>query len=350
MKILMLINGLYPEVKGGIEKVGVDLAAQLAKDHEVVVYTFYDKDLPAREIRNGFLIKRQKSSSDYGLRLPFGIHTVNVLRQLTSEAPKPDIMLVMSLGNGFISYLINKLFKIPYFIYALGADWYIARDKKILGRSFRLGIEYSTRLITQTHLIKNEVLDLLPKANIEVISNGLTLPDQRANGDKIISLGRLNEVKGITYLIEAVRSIDDCPELLVAGSGPEENRLKQQAEGLNITFTGSVPETEPYFLQGSIFVLPSLSEGLPQAMLEAMSYGLPVVATRVGGIPDIIEHGKTGFLVDPRDPEDLRKYIKILIADDSLRKTMSDNCLKEIQKFSWQNILAKFERLMRMAV
>ena len=204
MKILMLINGLYPEAKAGIEKVGADLAARLARDHEVVVYVFYDKNLPALETRNGFLIKRQKSSRDYSLKLP-GVHTINVLRQLKNEEPKPDILLAMSLGNGFLSYLIKKLFKIPFIIYALGSDWYITRDKKILGRSFRLGIEQSALLVTQTHIIQNEVLDLLPETSIEVIPNGLTLPDKRATGDKIISLGRLHEVKGLTYLIEAVR-------------------------------------------------------------------------------------------------------------------------------------------------
>ena len=349
MKILMLINGLYPEAKAGIEKVGADLAAQLAASHEVVVYAFYDKNLPTQEIRNGFLVKRQKSARDYGLKLP-GVHIMNVLWQLKSEDPKPDILLAMSLGNGFLSYLIKKLFNIPFIIYALGSDWYIARDKKILGRSFRLGIAESAVLVTQTQIIKNEVLDRLPQARIEVIPNGIVLPAERVSGDKIISLGRLHEVKGLAYLIEAIRGIDDCPELLVAGTGPEEDRLKQQGKGLNITFTGSVPETETTFLKGCMFVLPSLSEGLPQTMLEAMSYGLPVVATRVGGIPDIIEHGKTGFLVEPRDPEGLRTYIKKLIGDESLRKTMSDNCLQEIQKYSWANILHRFDQVMRKAV
>jgi glycosyltransferase involved in cell wall biosynthesis len=97
-------------------------------------------------------------------------------------------------------------------------------------------------------------------------------------------------------------------------------------------------------------VLPSLSEGLPQTMLEAMSYGLPVIATKVGGIPDVIEHAKTGFLIEPGNSEEIKKYIEILLEDEKLCEEMRDNCLREIQKYSWDHTVKRFEEVMRRSV
>jgi len=77
-----------------------------------------------------------------------------------------------------------------------------------------------------------------------------------------------------------------------------------------------------------------------------MSYGVPVVATRVGGVPDVITHGKTGFLIEPKNPKEIQKYVEILLRDEKLRKKLSENCLLEIQKYSWDKITKKFEDVM----
>lgn len=103
-------------------------------------------------------------------------------------------------------------------------------------------------------------------------------------------------------------------------------------------------------MEGGIFVLPSLSEGLPQAMLEAMSYGLPVIATTVGGVPDVVEHGRTGFLVEPGNSGEIRKYLERLLSDEVMRKTMSENCLTEIQNYAWPVLLKRMEGAMERLV
>lgn len=342
----MLINGLYPEKIGGVEKLGADLARHLAGRHELVVFTSHQENLPERETRDNFLIKRIKSSWDFRMNAPLGVRTFQILRHLSREEKKPDIILSMSLGFSFVSYLAKKLFRIPFIVYVLGSDWYVARDGKLNGRIFRLGIEKCDTLINQSNIIKNEVLERFPRARIEVIPNGIDLPSKRSRGEKIVSLGRLHPVKGIEFLIAAVRDIENCPELLVAGSGPEEERLKEMAKGLNIRFLGRIPESEELFLQGRVFVLPSLSEGLPQAALEAMSYGLPVVATRVGGIPEVVEHGKTGLLVEPGNPQALREAIERLLGDEALCDRMSENCLEEIKKYEWERIIEKFQAVL----
>jgi glycosyltransferase involved in cell wall biosynthesis len=350
MKVLILISGLYPERIGGIETMGAEMAAHLAREHEVSVYTAYGKDLPEVEERDGFTIRRLRSSKDLRPGFIPGARTFNILREIRKQADRPDIIISMSLMYGVVGYLARRLFGIPYCVYVLGSNWYAARDQRLKGMAFRFGISRCNVLVTQTSIIKNDVLKYFPRAKIEVIPNGITLPGKKADGDKIIYLGRLHKVKGLEYLIQAVREIEDCPEVIIAGSGPEESNLRRMAEGLNIRFVGKVLETGDIYTQGRFYVLPSISEGLPQAALEAMTYGLPVIATRVGGVPEIIEHGRTGFLVEPRDPEGLRKYMEMLISDPDLNSRMSLNCLADVRKYSWDNIIGEFDRVLRQTV
>lgn len=350
MKILMLINGLYPEARGGVEKLGADIARLLARNHDVVVYTSHAKGCPAIERRDGFLIKRMKSSMDYNFKIPIGVRTISWLRALKGEMPKPDVVYSMSLSYGSTCYLFRKLFGIPFVVHALGTDWYIARGKRVSGKAFRLGIEKCNTMITQTSIIKNDVLGYFAETDIEVIPNGVAIPPvQRPGGNAIISLGRLDPVKGLGYLIDAVKEIERPPRLIIAGTGPEEGNLRSITEGMDVEFAGWVSDVGEVFGRGKIFVLPSLSEGLPSAMLEAMSYGLPVIATKVGGVPDIIEHGKTGFLIEPKDTAAIKKYIKLLLEDDATFQEMSRNCLKEIQKYSWDKTIGRIEDVMAKA-
>lgn len=349
MKIVMLINGLYPEAIGGIEKIGSELAPILAKKHEVVVYTAPWKGRPPKEIRENYTIKRIKSSYNFKMKIPLGIRLFNTIRELGGEEKKPDVILSMSIGKGFNSYIANSLFGIPYVIYVLGSDWSIARNRRIGGVFFRQALKKCSTVITQSNIIKNDILNRFPRSRIEVVPNGLALPHKKANGDKIVFLGRLNKVKGIEYLIDAVRRIENCPELVIAGAGPEESALKSRAEGLNVKFAGRIPKADDLYMQGKIFVLPSLSEGLPQVILEAMSFGLPVIATRVGGIPDVIDHGRTGFLVEPGNSDAIREHIEILLADEALRRRMSEACLEEVEKYSWKHIAARIEAVLQKA-
>jgi glycosyltransferase involved in cell wall biosynthesis len=274
---------------------------------------------------------------------------VNTIRRLEREEKKPDVILSMSIGKGFTGYIANRRYSIPYVIYVLGSDWNIARGKRIGGTFFRLALKKCKTVVTQSDIVKNDILNRFPGTRIEVVPNGITLPRKRANGDKIVFLGRLHKVKGIEYLIDAVRDIKNCPELVIAGSGPEEARLKDKARGLNVTFAGRIPNADDLYMQGRFFVLPSLSEGLPQVILEAMSFGLPVIASGVGGIPDVIEHGKTGFLVEPGDSKGIRKHIEILLADEALRRRMSEACLAEVEKYSWEHVAARIEVVLQNA-
>lgn len=155
----------------------------------------------------------------------------------------------------------------------------------------------------------------------------LGLPD---DGRVIIGgVGRLHPFKGFTYLIDAfasIASLDQSALVAIAGSGPLDQSLKEQANRLGIgervRLLGQCDDVSLVYDALDVFVLSSLCEALPFALLEAMSHGLPVVGTTVAGVPEVIVSGETGFLVPPRDPAALAEAIRPLLDSAELRERL----------------------------
>lgn len=138
-----------------------------------------------------------------------------------------------------------------------------------------------------------------------VVPNGVDVPDQPiAAGDRVGTIALLEPVKGLEYLIEAARLLPG-KRFVIFGTGSREAALRERAGGLDVEFAGYVPSAEA-LPQLSVFVLPSIMENSPLALLEAMAAGIPVVASDVGGIP---EYAPADALVPPRDPDALARAI-----------------------------------------
>jgi glycosyltransferase involved in cell wall biosynthesis len=145
-----------------------------------------------------------------------------------------------------------------------------------------------------------------------------------------IYVGGLVETKGMSELAAAAEPLlskQERLQLVCLGDGPSRNRLlalqDRVARKRAVVSPGRVaPEEVPRFLQAADFlVLPSYSEGMPQAVLEAMNCGLPVVATRVGGVPEAVIDGETGLLVEPKNVDQLRDAMERMITDEAFRLT-----------------------------
>jgi glycosyltransferase involved in cell wall biosynthesis len=155
----------------------------------------------------------------------------------------------------------------------------------------------------------------------------------------VLFIGRLSSLKGVQYLIDAFKVIKKDYinlKLVIVGTGDFEGYLKNLSQGIaGIVFTGQIDSlnvrTTLYRNCASV-VVPSIYEGLPTVVLEAMACGKAVVASGVGGIPLLIRHGQNGFLTKPKDSEDLEKFIRLLLENANLRENMGAFGRKLVEK------------------
>lgn len=171
----------------------------------------------------------------------------------------------------------------------------------------------------------------------------------------VLTVANLVKRKGIADLVKAVSLIDNPRvKLVIVGQGPERENLEKLAKKLNIAerviFTGLVDEVSPFYTSADIFVLPSFFikkegdiEGLGIVLLEAQQYGLPVIGTKSGGIPEAIDNGRSGFVVPERNPRAIKEKILLLADDKELYFRMANRAPQFVQeKFNWVQSVKKY--------
>lgn len=196
-----------------------------------------------------------------------------------------------------------------------------------------------------------------PKSKIQKPTPGLGSGRESKKGKRaILTVGRLVERKGIRYLIDAMGLLPESldAELVIVGGGPLRESLeayaKEKGQGNRVKFVGRVSEEElkACYMKAAIYVQPAIvdsrgdTEMLGVVLLEAMHYGVPLVASNVGGIPDVVKDGETGLLVPQKDPKALASAIERLLEDRKLTDKIASNARKQLaSNFSWINILDK---------
>ena len=210
----------------------------------------------------------------------------------------------------------------------------------------------------------------LRKDRIEIIYNGIIFNQEHNNSQADVSqlraeynisnctfvigtLGRLVNVKGHNYLIQAMpfilKEIPNCV-LLIAGTGSLKTYLENLIKDLdlvnNVKLIGYVKDLNKFFSIIDLFVLPSLSEGLPISLIEAMAFGKPIVASMAGGIPEVIVNEDTGILIPPANVNKLEKTIINLSKDKDKMQRLSANSRKFVKtNFSSTNIAKQYENI-----
>jgi glycosyltransferase involved in cell wall biosynthesis len=164
--------------------------------------------------------------------------------------------------------------------------------------------------------------------------------------------GRLVPVKGPEFLVKAAKYIiSKYPDtyFIFTGDGSLENDLKKRALEMgiseNIIFLGWRDNVAKIISIYDIFVLPSLNEGMGRVLAEAMALGKPIVASNIGGVPDLVIHGKNGFLVPPKNPKELAKYIQVLIEDKDTRAKMGLKGKEMSLNFGAESMIEKIASL-----
>jgi glycosyltransferase involved in cell wall biosynthesis len=178
-----------------------------------------------------------------------------------------------------------------------------------------------------------------------------------ADAPVIGAVSRFYPVKGIAFLVDAfARVLRVIPEsrLLLVGDGPERDALESQARSLGIMeqviFTGFQEDVEGHLRVCRVVALPSLHEGLPLAAIEALNAGVPIVASRVGGLPEVVSDGRTGFLVDPGNADAIADAVIRILRDPILERNLKAQCLREAGRFSMQRFVARMEEIYRETV
>lgn len=172
--------------------------------------------------------------------------------------------------------------------------------------------------------------------------------------EKVICVGRLEAVKAFQYAVMAITIAKvrfPNIHLTIVGQGSEREKLEEFSRQLgveqNISFQGTIAHDrmQSFMEQHNLLLQTSLSEGFPNVILEAMSVGLPVIATNVGGTPDLVRDGLDGFLVPSRNPKAMAARIVQMFEDGDLRERMGMSGKEQAEKFSWEHVIEGLERI-----
>jgi glycosyltransferase involved in cell wall biosynthesis len=156
-------------------------------------------------------------------------------------------------------------------------------------------------------------------------------------------VGRLSHEKGHLDFLEALAALKRRGvnfHALIVGEGPERAPIERLRARLQltaaVTLGGQQNDVRPYYAAATLYVMPSHSEGSPNALLEAMAAGKPVVASEVGGIPEIVTGGRNGLLTPPRNPQALAGAIERLLKDPLEAARLAENAARETERFTYQ--------------
>lgn len=321
-RIAYLVQGLGT---GGLERVVLHLAREMVRRGHEVIICCYDK-------RGNLADEAEQAGARVKLLLRKGGVDVGYAWRLARwlRRHRPDVLHMHNETALFYGTLAGRLARVPCLIYT--------EHDGVFPRSLaaRWANRTLVRWLTQAVAVSEAVKDLwcrhdgIDPARVQVIPNGVPdvreaagSPPPREDGRfRIGCVSRLSHEKGVDVLIEAfalVRNELPRAELVLIGDGAERQTLEKRATELgladHIQFFGMCDDVMQLLNGFDLFVLPSRTEGLPLAVLEAMAASLPIVATAVGGVPQALRHGEAGVLVPPEEPEVLAQAIVQLAAN-----------------------------------
>ncbi|HEV3403651.1 MAG TPA: glycosyltransferase family 4 protein [Gaiellaceae bacterium] len=256
---------------------------------------------------------------------------VSLVRALRRAARDADLVHAHWLAGAAVARFSGRPFVVT--LHGTGSAGRIS-DLSLAARAPRL-VRFLLRPARAVICVSDVLADTMRSIGVDhacSIPNGVDIPSERLEETEepfVLYAGRLSQEKGIAELVEATRGM----RLVVAGDGPL-RALVPDALGFV-----SHDELEQLYDRAAVVVLPSHREGLPLCLLEAMAHGRPVVATAVGGIPQLVEDGRTGLLVEPGDTDGLRAALELLLADPELRLRMGRAARIRVQRMcSWQRV------------
>jgi glycosyltransferase involved in cell wall biosynthesis len=366
---------------GGAQRYVYDLATGLSsEEYDITVLMGGDGTLKKRLDEAGIktisipsLIRDISLTSD--IKTAFYLYTI-------FKKEKPHVVHLNSSKIGALGAFVGRLARVPHIVFTLhGLATNENRSfisKSLIRFIYWLTILWSHATISVSEGLLKQSQKLFPFVHkkIHVVYNGIKNPyfltreiararladicevsSQSFSLPVIGTIGELHHIKGHNYLIDAYKLLlqklsntpSIVPSLLIMGGGEERAHLEKKIRDMNLEgkvfLCGNVPQAASYLKALDIFVLSSLSEGLAYVIQEAGQAALPVVATAVGGIPEMIVHEETGLLVPPRDPEALCDALFTMIRTPEKQNKLSFNLHEKITgEFSFEQMIKNTEK------
>jgi glycosyltransferase involved in cell wall biosynthesis len=306
-----------------------------------------------------------------------------ILNLLKREGP--DVLFLCSTTAGLLGSAASFLFKNNLrVIYRIGGWSFLdprpSWQNKILLWLEKLTVSFKDKIIVNSEFDRNMAMKykICSPEKIVKIHNGINvnkfnfLSKEEARNlllQKIASsnlqtadyvigtVANFYKTKGLKYLIEAIYLIDSKNKLpstnyklLIIGEGHQRPQLESLIEKYNLQnrvfLLGRIPNAYRYLKAFDIFVLPSLKEGFPWIVLETIASGVPVIATNVGALPEIIEDEKEGFLIELKNPEMITERILKLLQNEQLSQNLTNLAKEKLRKFSLQKMIEETEKLL----
>jgi len=302
------------------------------------------------------LSKEQIGTKDTTGKMRY-VQAVPMLKKIIKEY-KPDIVHAhYATSYGLLGVLSGFH---PLFISVWGSDIYEFPKKSFLHKKLlEFNLTRADRIFSTSHAMAEETKKYTTK-EIHVIPFGIDLnifkPDITNKNDLFLeddlvigTVKSLEEIYGIEYLIEAFKILKDRQpllplKLLIVGGGSQEGNLKQKVKDMNLenqtVFTGKVEHKliVKYHNMISVFVALSISESFGVSIIEAGACGKPVVVSNVEGLPEVVEKGITGFIVEPKNPLEATNAIEKLLLEPDLRVQMGKNARKRVEHlYKWDD-------------
>lgn len=350
------------------------LVLEMAKNNNIKVFTTSADKNDSKELFNNLLIYRYATNLKL---MTSNISSGLFYKPLSQNVDLIHVSFDMPPGPfASLRYVNNK--NVP-FVVTYHGDW----DSSYGSIFRRLGISFYNKFVnkilskadviispSESYIHSSEFLKNYQE-KIKIIPNGIKLEefelsdskedcrlklDLPRNSDILLFFGYLSPYKSPDNLVKAFKNvIKKNPDtfLLFAGSGIMMDELKRLSISLKIEdkvrFDGFIgKDLRPYYYKAAdLFCLPSTlsTECYPLSILESMASGTPIIASKIGGIPDIVKDNINGILVEPGDVSNLSNSISSILNDDMLKKVMGINCKKNIEDYAWNNISRMTEQI-----
>lgn len=370
---ILLINSEYPPIGGGAGNASANLARELAAlGHEIVVVTAHFRGQPRLETHNGVTIhripalRRRQDRSGALEQLAFIVSASFSIFRLVRQSKADAMLAFFGVPSGAAAWMLKRFFRIPYIVSLRGGDvpgfrpYDFKTFHKLISPFLRVIWHDASVVVANSRGLRDLALAFDSSIAIPIIPNGVDVSQYPASGrswspPRILSVGRIVHQKGLDLGLRALAGLKDLDwEWRIAGDGPQVESLKSLASELGIaervSFLGwqSREELAKWYHQSNLFLFPSRHEGMPNAVLEAMAGGLPVIATRIAGSEELVLDGETGLLVPTESVDELREALRTLLSDPNLRQRMGSASRRRVeQNYTWQKTAEAYQTILQ---